>query len=186
MKTVFLSGSRRISRLNDAVRARLANMISNGLQIVVGDANGADKAMQSYLKDEGYQNVTVYCAGSDCRNNVGSWITKNIEVDPALKGRAFYTQKDKAMAQAADLGFVLWDGKSNGSITNAMELLRRDKTVVLFFAPEKAFFNLKTIDQLGEIVLRLDAQAYESVFKTNLKSLSRVSAQSEKSTLPIF
>ena len=33
------------------------------------------------------------------------------------------TQKDKAMAAEADYGFVLWDGKSSGSISNVFELL---------------------------------------------------------------
>lgn len=186
MTKVFLSGSRRISRLNEDVRGRLRNMVQNGLGIVVGDANGADKAMQSYLNDEGYKNVTVYCAGPVCRNNLGSWETKNIQVDSKLKGRAFYTQKDKAMARDADLGFVLWDGKSNGSITNALELLSSGKTVVLFFAPQKEFFNFKTIEQLGDVVKRLDAEAYDSAFRSNLRSLDNARSKESQTSLPMF
>ena len=45
MTTIFLSGSRRLSRINLAIHKHLENMISCGLHIIVGDANGADKAM---------------------------------------------------------------------------------------------------------------------------------------------
>jgi hypothetical protein len=71
--TVFLSGSRKISRLTDQVRVRLKNMIDQGFYIVVGDANGADKAIQSYFADCEYDKVVVFCAGDVCRNNVGDW-----------------------------------------------------------------------------------------------------------------
>jgi hypothetical protein len=63
--TVFLSGSRKISRLNDEIRLRLKTIISKEFEVVVGDANGADKALQSYLADINYEHVTVFCAG-DC------------------------------------------------------------------------------------------------------------------------
>ena len=51
---VFVAGSRQISRLPAEVRSRLDTMIEKGFQILVGDANGADKAVQrqrsSYFK----------------------------------------------------------------------------------------------------------------------------------------
>jgi len=63
MKTVFLSGSRAISRLNQDIRDRLDRIISQAFEIVVGDANGADKALQGFLYDHHYGKVTVYCSG---------------------------------------------------------------------------------------------------------------------------
>lgn len=75
MKAVFLSGSRAISRLNQEIRERLAGITSQAFQILVGDANGADKALQGFLKKNHYSKVTVYCSGGHCRNNVGSWET---------------------------------------------------------------------------------------------------------------
>ncbi len=186
MTTVFLSGSRRISRLSAAVRTRLKNMIEKELRIVVGDANGADKAMQAYLSEEGYRNVKVYCAGPVCRNNVGSWSTHNINVDSNLKGRAFYTEKDKEMAKDADIGFILWDGQSSGSIANALELLGAGKAVVLFFAPEKEFHNIKSTHQLANLVRGHDAAAYEKLFNDKRNAAARAKPQPEQSTLPIF
>ena len=43
MKTVFIGGSRHVSRLSAEVKGRLNNVIKNGHRVVVGDANGADK-----------------------------------------------------------------------------------------------------------------------------------------------
>ena len=46
---VFVAGSRQISRLPAEVTSRLDTMIEKGFQILVGDANGADKAVQRDL-----------------------------------------------------------------------------------------------------------------------------------------
>ena len=99
MTTVFLSGSRKIGRLNDMIHSRIDNILERGFRVIVGDANGADKAMQHYLADRAYKNVIVYSSGSECRNNVGNWKVKNIMVNKKLRGRDFYTQKDITMAK---------------------------------------------------------------------------------------
>lgn len=151
MSTVFLSGSRKMSRLNEPVRTRLQNMIQKGLSIVVGDANGADKAMQSFLAEQKYASVIVFCSAGKCRNNVGDWPVQAIEVDPKLKGRAFYTVKDKAMAQVAEYGFILWDGESKGSLANAETLLDAGKKVALYHAPTKRFVTLKAPSDLTSL-----------------------------------
>ena len=152
MTTVFLSGSRNITRLNDDVRNRIQNIIDKGFNIVVGDANGADKAMQCFLAEKDYSNVAIYCSGKICRNNVGSWKTQKIKVDSKLKGRAFYTEKDKAMAAEADFGFVLWDGKSEGSISNVLELLNKDKKAVVYFSPQKKFFDVASTNSIKKVM----------------------------------
>ena len=161
--TVFLSGSRKISRLNDAIRGRLKKMIDQNLCIVVGDANGADKALQGYLAGVHYHAVVVFCAGDVCRNNLGAWDTKHIDVDPKLKGREFYTQKDKAMASEANYGFVLWDGKSTGSVSNVLELMKNRKPVVVYFAPEKTFHTLKSATDVKDLLRRVDVSDYRSM-----------------------
>ncbi len=144
MTTVFLSGSRRIHRLNAAVRTRIQNIVDQGFHVLVGDAHGADHAMQSDLAEKRYPNVTITCAGRTCRNNVGGWVTQTIPVDPTLTGRAFYTQKDKVMAAQADYGLVLWDGRSTGSFNNVCELVRLGKSALVYVAPRKRFFTVRT------------------------------------------
>lgn len=137
-----------MSRLNDRIRTRLQNMMLKQFQIVVGDANGADKAMQSYLADQNYLSVIVYCSAGKCRNNVGGWPIRSIEVAPNLSGRAFYTVKDKAMAADAEYGFILWDGKSKGSLANAQTLLQAGKKVAIYHSPTRRFLHLKVPSDL--------------------------------------
>jgi hypothetical protein len=51
---VFVAGSRQISRLPAEVGSRLDTMIEKGFQILIGDANGADKAVQRDVADQSY------------------------------------------------------------------------------------------------------------------------------------
>jgi len=187
MTTVFLSGSRRLSRISDEIRERLDNMVSNGLSIVIGDANGADKAMQSYLAENEYKNVIVFCAGVHCRNNVGEWPTRNIDVDTNLKGREFYMQKDRRMAQLADFGFVLWDGNSIGSIANVLELLKLEKKAVVFFGPEKQFHNVCSLENLDALLDKCDAKTIDQISKKVRLAKSRHTIRGKKqTTLALF
>lgn len=175
MTTVFLSGSRKISRINDAIRERVRKMMDQDFAIVLGDANGADKAMQSFLAETNYRNVTVFCAGDKCRNNVGEWPTKNVDVPSSLKGRDFYTEKDKAMAAQADYGFVLWDGKSAGSINNVLELIKRGKYVVIYLSAKRDFFTAKNAGDITRLLQLCDSSDYLNIAKKT--NLSRTMAE---------
>ena len=86
-------------------------------------------------------------------------------MDPKLKGRDFYTQKDKAMALEADYGFVLWDGKSAGSINNVFELLKGRKPAVVYFAPEKAFYTLKSPSNVRTLLRHCGEDDYRNLSK---------------------
>jgi len=158
MTAVFLSGSRKITKLNSDIRERLENVINRGMPVVIGDAYGSDKAMQAFLAEKKYSNVEVFFAGSTCRNNLGSWSAEQILVDPKLKGRAIHTEKDKAMAAKATYGFVLWDGKSAGSMTNVCELLGRNKSSLIYLSPLKAFFEVKSVEGLRELLNSCDPE----------------------------
>lgn len=156
MTTVFASGSRRINRLNKEIILRLQNIINKQFKIIVGDANGADKAVQKYLLETNYNNVVIFCAGNSCRNNLGNWEIKNVVVDPKLKGRDFYTQKDKKMAEKADYGFVLWDGISPGSLNNIMELLKKQKKALVYFSPTKEFYKISKLQDALNLLNKCD------------------------------
>lgn len=163
MTTVFISGSRKISRLNQEIRDRLRNVVSQNFEIVVGDANGADKAVQKYLMEANCRNVTVFCAGNSCRNNVGNWKVSKIQVEPNLKGREFYAKKDKIMAEIADYGLVLWDGKSPGSYSNIMELLKRNKKVLVYFSPERSFITISRLDDAEALLSKCDIVSQDEI-----------------------
>jgi hypothetical protein len=165
MTTVFLSGSRKLSRINDAIRYRLDNMIEKNLSIIVGDANGADKAMQSYLAERSYKEVTVFFVGNGSRNNVGQWPSKNVETHKKLSGWRFYAQKDREMAKLADFGFVLWDGKSAGSVDNILTLMKERKKAVVYYAPEKKFYIVKTLADAIGLLQKCDPETYSAIDK---------------------
>lgn len=144
MSTVFIGGSRHISRLPPMAKTRLDNVISNKHAVVVGDANGADKAVQKYLADARYADVTVYCSGEKCRNNVGGWTETHVEVKQSAKGFELYATKDREMARHADFGLMIWDGKSPGTALNVLRLVRLGKKAVLLNVPEEDDVNFKT------------------------------------------
>jgi probable addiction module antidote protein len=144
MSTVFIGGSRHIRRLSAHVKERLDNAVSNGCHIIVGDANGADKAVQKYLQDISYRNVTVFCSGENCRNNLGKWKTHHVKIADKLKGFEFYAVKDRQMAREADFGLMIWDGKSAGTILNVLRLVGAGKKAVLLNTPEKQITTFET------------------------------------------
>jgi hypothetical protein len=154
MSKIFIGGSRYVSRLGAPIRARLDTIIEKGLPVIVGDANGADKAVQQYLFSRNYDLVEVFCSGTKCRNNVGHWKTRQIDVDPRERGYRFYAAKDRVMAREADFGFMVWDGKSMGTLLNVLRLLRQDKKVVVYSVPAHEFAELKAYDQWDDFMAR--------------------------------
>jgi hypothetical protein len=127
MTTVFIGGSRRIVRLDEDIRFRADNIIRQRMRVLIGDANGADKAMQQYFVNSRYDNVVVYCMGEHCRNNLGNWPTKHILSRHNKRDFAYYATKDLEMAKEASYGFMIWDGKSKGTLNNVSNLLQQQK-----------------------------------------------------------
>jgi len=146
MNTVFIGGSRHLSRLSPEVKGRLHNITTSGARVVVGDADGADKAVQKFLHDASYKNVIVFCSGDNCRNNLGQWETRHIRTSKHAKGFDFYATKDREMAREADFGLMIWDGKSAGTVLNILRLIRADKKAVLINVPDKQTTTFKASD----------------------------------------
>jgi hypothetical protein len=163
MTTVFVSGSRKLGRLNKVIRDRLRKIVDQQFSVIIGDANGADKALQKYFSEIHYQKVIVFCSGNSCRNNLGNWNIKHVFVDKNLKGRDFYTQKDKEMAAEADYGFVLWDGKSPGSLNNILELLKKNKKTLVYFAPDKEFFLVSKLEDAQILLAKCDQESLNKI-----------------------
>ena len=122
MKKIFFGGSRKLGKLNKAIKERADNIISNGYLVLLGDANGADRAMQKYLAEKSYVHVLIFCAGNSCRNNMGRWETRLISVNRAHQDFQYYAIRDEKMSDEADYGFMVWDGKSKGTLNNIINL----------------------------------------------------------------
>lgn len=163
-KKVFVAGSRSLSRLNKDVKRRIDNIIDKGFMILVGDANGMDKAIQQYLQSRNFHKVVVFCMEGGARNNIGGWPTRTITAaDPGRRDFAFYSTKDRAMVEEADYGFMLWDGRSRGTLTNIVHLVRRGKPILLYIAPDKSFCTLVESNDLAAILDRFDPAALHRI-----------------------
>jgi Domain of unknown function (DUF4326) len=113
-QTVFVSGSRSLKTLPAAARDRLDEHITKGAHMLVGDAPGIDTLVQQYLATRDYRNVTVCHIGAAPRNNLG--------FEPHRVDGNRQTDKDRYMAEQADRGLAIWDGKSPGTKTNIARL----------------------------------------------------------------
>jgi hypothetical protein len=166
---------------------RVNNILDKGFTVIVGDANGVDKAVQQYLSSKNYGNVVVFCMEDGCRNNVGGWPTRTIRTsERGRRGFAYYSTKDRAMAEEADYGLMLWDGSSRGTLTNIVHLVREGKTVVVYIAPNKCFHTLRGPDQLSEILARFDPTVLRQINR-ELEEAAKGSNLSRKAyTPPLF
>lgn len=149
-KKVFIGGSRRLTRLNNDVIDHLDRIIESRLTVLIGDANGADKAVQSYLRERNYPNVTVFHSGNKWRNNVGNWDTEQVEPPTKRRDYNFYAAKDKRMAEEANYGLSIWDGKSKGTLHQIQRLRSQDKKVLVYAANLKRFLNPSELDALSQ------------------------------------
>jgi hypothetical protein len=158
---IFIGGSRAVSKLNRVISARLGGFIRRGDSILIGDANGADKAVQQFFAERQYPNVEVFCM-EECRNNIGSWPIRNIAPPNSRKDFRYYAAKDMAMAQEAGCGAMFWDGKSKGTLQNIMNLLGAGKRTLVYFAPSMDFHVISTDEDLRNLLARCDKRAIEA------------------------
>ncbi len=151
MEAVFLGGSRRIARLNDKIRSKLNELLDRGLWMFVGDANGADRALQQHLADRGYQRVVVYAVTGMLRNNVGHWKVRRVDAPKGAQGFDLYSAKDIQMAHDASYGFMLWDGASRGTLANVRNLLAHGKPVAVHLGPARRLVSLTSPTDLHKL-----------------------------------
>ena len=153
---VFIGGSRSISYLHLEVKQRLNQIIAKGLKVLIGDADGADKAVQQHFKDHNYSNVCIFHMSNPnrkfngCRNNLSNWSTTAIDCSKGTTGKSFYAMKDRIMTKQSSVGFMIWDSESNGTLNNMKRLLNQGKPVVVHCStatPPKyhRFFTLKDL-----------------------------------------
>jgi len=161
MTKVFIGGSRKITRLSKDVKDRIDNIIQKEYTVLIGDASGADKSVQQYLFDKGYRNVRVFCMGDECRNNIGHWETKHIMGTGAQKGFSYYSTKDLQMAKETDYGFMIWDGKSKGTLNNILNLLKENKKILVYFSQNKEFYKLIIFNDLEKLLAKCDKKSLE-------------------------
>jgi hypothetical protein len=159
VKRVFIGGSRRVTRLAPDVRARIDRIIERSLPVLIGDANGADKAVQRYLAERKYPSVEVFCADPLPRNNLGGWPVRVVSPRSSRKDFEHYAAKDRVMAAEATVGLMLWDGESHGTLMNVMRLAAADKPVVIYLQPRDSFVEIRSRGDLGSLLGSVGARS---------------------------
>jgi len=113
----------------------------------------------------------------DCRNNVGSWPTRNVEPPSDRKDFTYYAAKDAVMSREAKCGVMFWDGRSKGTLHNMLNLIHAGKRTLVYFAPTKDFHVLANEQDLQGLLARcekryLDTAARALGLKTSLSDPS--------------
>jgi hypothetical protein len=144
---------------------RIDNILEKNYQILIGDANGADKAVQKYLFEKDYKNVVVFCMGNQCRNNIGRWQSEHIHAAKGKNGFDYYSTKDLKMAMESDYGFMIWDAISKGTLNNIINLLKINKKTLVYFCPEEKFYDVRMFDDLKGILSRCSKESLEKFEK---------------------
>lgn len=149
MSKVFISGSISIKQIPQNVIQSLQNIQKNGLEVLVGDADGIDKKIQDYFRKNNYENICVYSIYSPPRNLSSPTFRKKIikVTEDLKKERERQTLKDKAMTEDSDYSLVVWDGKSKGSHKNILRALDLEKKVKIYLTYKNQFIEQKKVNK---------------------------------------
>ena len=90
------------------------------------------------------------------------------------------------MAEEADYGLMLWDGKSRGTLRSIVDLVRQEKPVVVYIAPAGSFCTLRQSGELSEMLSRVDPVVLQGIDR-ELQSFAMAAGPGHKSeTVPLF
>jgi len=116
-KKLLLMGSSAFNamELPAEVRERIDEAMDSKMNIIVGEAHGACRLFQDYLKSKGYRKVIVGHAVK-IRYNAGNW--RDFQYGKDLK------ERERKMIEDCDAAIIIWMNKS-GVIAENLELLKR-------------------------------------------------------------
>lgn len=149
---IFIAGARSVQKLDASVQQRMMTICQKGYDVLVGDCYGVDASVQRFYSNLGYCNVTVFASNGKARNNIGGWNIRNVAVPSYIHGFDFYKQKDIAMTNEADYGFMIWDGESRGTLNNTINLVMQHKNVLMYLTTTDRMVVIKTLDDLNKVV----------------------------------
>ena len=134
---VFIAGPRIVNELDECVKQKLENICTKQYEVFVGEADGIDSCIQKYMRSKNYKNVTIFASNGIARNNFGGWRVECVNVDHNITGFEFYIQKDLEMAKQADIGFMIWNGKSRGTFNNIVNCIKLNKEVIIYYLTKR-------------------------------------------------
>ena len=161
---------------------RLTEWIENNSEFLVGDAPGTDKAFQMFLKSKSCHDVTVYTSADEIRNNLGNWKVEKIESGLKSKSSAVHAFKDRKMSEVADIGLMIWDCKSAGTLSNVIDLLTQGKNCLIWVAPDSdlyQFDNSASLDKWMANYSEVRDEALKRLSTFHKREVKRVSQDSQ-------
>ena len=168
---IFIAGARSVQKLDASVQQRMMAICQKGYDVLVGDCYGVDASVQKFYYNLGYGNVTVFASNGKARNNIGGWTIRNVAVPSYIRGFDFYKQKDIAMANEADYGFMIWDGESRGTLNNTINLLKQHKNVLMYLTTIDRMVVIKTLEDLNKVISVCAPKAQATYSKLLQKSV---------------
>ena len=78
------------------------------------------------------------------------------------------------MAQVASCGFMIWNGKSKGILTNILNLLQLQKKILVYFLPDKSYYKLKSPKDLTTLLKKCSIDTREMFKLRNLRKRKHV------------
>lgn len=137
-----LGGSRHLEFIPSEVAVKLQDFMGSSTLFFVGDAPGSDRAFQKFLLGNKYSNVKIFSSADEIRNNLGKWPSEIIDSGMKSKSSAVHAFKDRHMTRNADIGIMIWDGESAGTLSNVIDLLDSGKECYLYLGIEQEFFKI--------------------------------------------
>ncbi|MGR0481340.1 MAG: hypothetical protein ACTFAL_08060 [Candidatus Electronema sp. V4] len=156
----------------------MENLITNKHTVLIGDASGIDKAIQSFFAEENYDNIVIYCMDGKCRYNVGNWQVKAIYSGGKKKDFAYYAMKDAQMSLDADYGFMVWNGESKGTLNNILNLVQQGKAALVYHSPSREFVQVKTTSDIN-LLLSSSSSGSVGYFNKKIKLEKRMASSSQ-------
>ena len=161
--TVFIGGSRNVTASPCAILKRLSRIMDLGFSVVIGDADGVDRAVQTCLEQASYRHVTVFYSGDRPRNLLADWPVRPVAAPSGIRGYHFHAAKDLAMAHESDIGFMIWDGASPGTALNVLRLVDLSKIAILANVRDNSTHNFRSTTDWTGFIARTSSRLRESL-----------------------
>jgi hypothetical protein len=147
---IVLGGSRKIEAVPEVFKIQLSVWFGESCDFLIGDSTGVDYAFQTILNNARFERVKIFTSADAVRTNLGDWPV--VRIDSGLKGnsKSKHAFKDRHMCQLADIGLMVWDGASAGTISNVIDLVNQGKKTLVWSAPEKSLYEFASSSALND------------------------------------
>ena len=149
---VFLGGSRKLDFVPDSIQELLKLYMNLEAEFLIGDAVGVDTKFQLLLSQFDYKNVTIFSSANYIRSNLGNWPSLHIDSGYKTNNAKKHSYKDRFMSTQTDVGIMIWDKTTIGTLANVIDLISLEKKCFLYVAGNPETFEIQNSNQLNSIL----------------------------------